>query len=48
MTSNLYFILQVHQRDVTEELLKNGTASAEEFEWLKHLRQYWEDQASLR
>lgn len=36
-------ISQVLQRDVTETLVPNAVASPDEFEWIRHLRQYWED-----
>lgn len=33
--------LDVHCRDVTEELLQKKTSHITEFEWIRHLRSYW-------
>lgn len=40
-------IAQVYQRDVTENLLEFAVTTQEDFEWTKHLRQYWEDQGII-
>ncbi|KAL8430370.1 hypothetical protein Efla_001135 [Eimeria flavescens] len=39
--------IDVHCRDVTEELLRHKTSSIDEFQWICHLRSYWPGDRSL-
>jgi len=38
-----FITIQVHHRDVFEKLFKTHIKSAEDFEWLKQARFYWQD-----
>jgi len=34
--------IEVHSRDIIEQLVKSGCSDAASFEWLKELRFYWD------
>eukprot|EP00770_Monocercomonoides_exilis_P008083 MONOS_8041.1-p1 / transcript=MONOS_8041.1 / gene=MONOS_8041 / organism=Monocercomonoides_exilis_PA203 / gene_product=dynein haevy chain 9, inner dynein arm 5 / transcript_product=dynein haevy chain 9, inner dynein arm 5 / location=Mono_scaffold00292:32264-47119(-) / protein_length=4951 / sequence_SO=supercontig / SO=protein_coding / is_pseudo=false len=44
-------VLEVHERDVVEELISEGVGSTGDFDWAKRLRYYWdsrEDECTIR
>ena len=40
-------MLDVHCRDVIEELVEKGIEDKNEFAWLAQMRYYWENENSL-
>ena len=42
MTLGSLIVLEVHAKDVLEELINNGTGHAQDFDWISRLRYYFE------
>ncbi|KAL0488326.1 dynein heavy chain [Acrasis kona] len=41
-------IIEVHARDVVEQMIADGVSSVTDFGWLKQLRYYWENNCMVR
>ncbi len=43
ITLNALIVIDVHARDVVENLYKNNISDLNSFEWISQLRYYWQD-----
>ena len=41
-TISSLIVLDVHNRDIVTELCSQGVVSVDSFEWIVHLRYYWQ------
>jgi dynein heavy chain len=42
ITLNALIVIDVHAKDVVENLWRNAVKDAAQFEWISQLRYYWE------
>ena len=47
MTLGALVVIEVHAKDVVQELVKDGVSSAAAFEWLAQMRYYWMAESKL-
>ena len=48
LTLGALITIEVHARDVTENLVKTGLSDTHDFEWISQLRYYWNDEEYCR